>query len=61
MLMRGSVTYFLDGAHTVRSIQACVNWFSEVAEQHEKNARYTSFFVFNFLILPLREKQYEGR
>ncbi|XP_017347799.1 folylpolyglutamate synthase, mitochondrial [Ictalurus punctatus] len=37
-LRRGSVTYFLDGAHTTRSMQACVNWFSEVAAQHEKNA-----------------------
>ncbi|KAB5549106.1 hypothetical protein PHYPO_G00063470 [Pangasianodon hypophthalmus] len=37
-LVRGSVTYFLDGAHTTRSMQACVNWFSEVAVKHEKNA-----------------------
>ncbi|KAM9450941.1 folylpolyglutamate synthase, mitochondrial isoform 1-T1 [Clarias gariepinus] len=36
-LTRGTVTYFLDGAHTTRSMQACVNWFSEVAAQHEKN------------------------
>ncbi|KAF4076937.1 hypothetical protein AMELA_G00202340 [Ameiurus melas] len=37
-LTRGSVTYFLDGAHTTRSMQACVNWFGEVAARHEKNA-----------------------
>lgn len=43
-LKRGSVTYFLDGAHTTRSMQACVSWFSEVAAQHEKNATYVPFF-----------------
>ncbi|XP_051537101.1 folylpolyglutamate synthase, mitochondrial-like isoform X2 [Myxocyprinus asiaticus] len=37
-LKRGPVTYFLDGAHTTRSMQACVRWFNEVATQHEKNA-----------------------
>ncbi|KAI5623715.1 folylpolyglutamate synthase, mitochondrial, partial [Silurus asotus] len=36
-LTHGSVTYFLDGAHTTRSMQACVNWFSEAATQHEKD------------------------
>ncbi|XP_047426356.1 folylpolyglutamate synthase, mitochondrial isoform X2 [Mugil cephalus] len=38
-LRHGAVTYFLDGAHTMRSMQACVNWFKETAAQHEKNAR----------------------
>ncbi|TSK71977.1 Folylpolyglutamate synthase, mitochondrial [Bagarius yarrelli] len=37
-LRRGTVTYFLDGAHTKCSMQACVGWFNEVAAQHEKNA-----------------------
>ncbi|XP_077593294.1 folylpolyglutamate synthase, mitochondrial [Stigmatopora nigra] len=37
MIKHGAVTYFLDGAHTVRSMQACVNWFREVAAQHERN------------------------
>lgn len=59
-LMRGSVTYFLDGAHTMRSMQACVNWFSEVAAQYEKNAMYVSLMFFNFLILPLMGKQNGG-
>ncbi|XP_062867570.1 folylpolyglutamate synthase, mitochondrial [Trichomycterus rosablanca] len=36
-LKRGSIMYFLDGAHTTRSMQACVNWFTEAATQHEKN------------------------
>ncbi|XP_036444710.1 folylpolyglutamate synthase, mitochondrial isoform X1 [Colossoma macropomum] len=36
-LTHGSITYFLDGAHTMRSMQACVSWFSEAAAQHETN------------------------
>lgn len=38
-LKHGAVTYFLDGAHTMRSMQACVHWFREAAVQHERNAR----------------------
>uniref|UniRef100_A0A8D3BK41 Folylpolyglutamate synthase n=1 Tax=Scophthalmus maximus TaxID=52904 RepID=A0A8D3BK41_SCOMX len=37
-LKHGAVTYFLDGAHTLRSMQACVNWFRETAAQHESRA-----------------------
>ncbi|XP_037339946.2 folylpolyglutamate synthase, mitochondrial isoform X1 [Pungitius pungitius] len=37
-LKHGAVTYFLDGAHTMRSMQACVHWFRETAVQHERNA-----------------------
>ncbi|KAM9322437.1 folylpolyglutamate synthase, mitochondrial isoform 2-T2 [Pholidichthys leucotaenia] len=37
-LKHGTVTYFLDGAHTRRSMQACVNWFRETAAQHERKA-----------------------
>uniref|UniRef100_A0A8C4F9D5 Folylpolyglutamate synthase n=1 Tax=Dicentrarchus labrax TaxID=13489 RepID=A0A8C4F9D5_DICLA len=36
-LKHGAVTYFLDGAHTMRSMQACVHWFTETAAQHERN------------------------
>ncbi|XP_071321701.1 folylpolyglutamate synthase, mitochondrial isoform X2 [Trachinotus anak] len=36
-LKHGAVTYFLDGAHTMRSMQACVQWFRETAAQHERN------------------------
>lgn len=38
-LKHGAVTYFLDGAHTMRSMQACLQWFIEAAAQHERNAR----------------------
>ncbi|CAI5666161.1 unnamed protein product [Oreochromis niloticus] len=37
-LKRGAVTYFLDGAHTLHSIQACAQWFRETAAEHERNA-----------------------
>ncbi|KAM9735542.1 folylpolyglutamate synthase, mitochondrial-like [Menidia menidia] len=37
-LKHGALTYFLDGAHTMRSMQACVQWFREAAAQHERNA-----------------------
>uniref|UniRef100_A0A3B3QEZ6 Folylpolyglutamate synthase n=1 Tax=Paramormyrops kingsleyae TaxID=1676925 RepID=A0A3B3QEZ6_9TELE len=34
-LQHGPLTYFLDGAHTTRSILACVDWFREAAAQQE--------------------------
>ncbi|ROJ30623.1 Folylpolyglutamate synthase, mitochondrial [Anabarilius grahami] len=37
-LKHGPVTYFLDGAHTTRSMQACVRWFNEIATHHERSA-----------------------
>uniref|UniRef100_A0AAV2IU98 Folylpolyglutamate synthase n=1 Tax=Knipowitschia caucasica TaxID=637954 RepID=A0AAV2IU98_KNICA len=37
-LKHGPVTYFLDGAHTMRSMLACVQWFKEAAAQHERTA-----------------------
>ncbi|XP_068561782.1 folylpolyglutamate synthase, mitochondrial isoform X2 [Cebidichthys violaceus] len=37
-LKHGAVTYFLDGAHTMRSMQACVHWFRDTAAQHERSA-----------------------
>ncbi|XP_059381867.1 folylpolyglutamate synthase, mitochondrial isoform X2 [Carassius carassius] len=48
-LKHGPVTYFLDGAHTTRSMQACVRWFNEIAPQHERNAggSVVSVLLFN--------------
>ncbi|CAL8386893.1 unnamed protein product [Boreogadus saida] len=37
-LKNGEVTYFLDGAHTRRSMQACVSWFQEAAVRCERSA-----------------------
>ncbi|XP_034531951.1 folylpolyglutamate synthase, mitochondrial-like [Notolabrus celidotus] len=38
ILKREEVTYFLDGAHTMRSMQACADWFNESSAQHERKA-----------------------
>uniref|UniRef100_UPI0037E71760 folylpolyglutamate synthase, mitochondrial-like n=1 Tax=Semicossyphus pulcher TaxID=241346 RepID=UPI0037E71760 len=34
----GAVTYFLDGAHTMRSMQACASWFKETSASRERTA-----------------------
>ncbi|XP_068604904.1 folylpolyglutamate synthase, mitochondrial-like [Brachionichthys hirsutus] len=38
ILKHGAVTYFLDGAHNMLSIQVCVDWFKAVSAQHESGA-----------------------
>ncbi|KAM7416856.1 hypothetical protein PAMA_018772 [Pampus argenteus] len=35
-LRRGSVTYYLDGAHTAASMQACVSWFRQETLQRDQ-------------------------
>ncbi|XP_044188049.1 folylpolyglutamate synthase, mitochondrial-like [Thunnus albacares] len=35
-LRRGSVTYYLDGAHTTASMQACVSWFRQETLQTDQ-------------------------
>lgn len=47
-LKHGVITYFLDGAHTMRSMLACVQWFKETAAQHERNARCSSNHSLTF-------------
>ncbi|KAL3872301.1 hypothetical protein ACJMK2_040234 [Sinanodonta woodiana] len=43
------VTYYLDGAHTLESIQQCVNWFREDAEEEKKvlRKRILKVLIFN--------------
>nr|XP_023696513.1 folylpolyglutamate synthase, mitochondrial-like isoform X2 [Paramormyrops kingsleyae] len=36
ILRHGFLTYYLDGAHTMRSMQACVRWFSQEASSQER-------------------------
>lgn len=36
VLPRGPVTWYLDGAHTTSSIQACVRWFRQAALNQDK-------------------------
>ncbi|CAB1321773.1 unnamed protein product [Coregonus sp. 'balchen'] len=38
-LRHGPVTYYLDGAHTMGSMQACVHWFSQETQQEESSNR----------------------
>lgn len=54
-LKHGPVTYFLDGAHTTRSMLACVSWFSEVASQHERTTGSVSAceFVLHYVCVVL--------
>ncbi|KAG8447748.1 hypothetical protein GDO86_015020 [Hymenochirus boettgeri] len=36
VLQRGPVSYYIDGAHTTNSVNACVRWFRKVALNEEK-------------------------
>ncbi|KAJ8384873.1 hypothetical protein AAFF_G00196810 [Aldrovandia affinis] len=52
-LWHDPITYFLDGAHTTRSMLACVRWFTETAAQHERTAgsRSSLFISTQFSVL----------
>lgn len=39
ILKRGSVTYYIDGAHTIGSIKACVMWFREQSSKEAKSVK----------------------
>ncbi|KAJ8346424.1 hypothetical protein SKAU_G00278250 [Synaphobranchus kaupii] len=47
-LQHDPITYFLDGAHTTRSMLACVRWFSEAAAQQEQTAGVPAVRVLLF-------------
>ncbi|KAF7654675.1 hypothetical protein LDENG_00066690 [Lucifuga dentata] len=36
VLRRGSITYYLDGAHTTASMQACIHWFIQETRQGDQ-------------------------
>ncbi|XP_072287766.1 folylpolyglutamate synthase, mitochondrial isoform X2 [Pyxicephalus adspersus] len=36
VVQRGPISYYIDGAHTNSSVQACVRWFQQVAHNEEK-------------------------
>ncbi|KAM9206790.1 folylpolyglutamate synthase, mitochondrial isoform 1-T1 [Dugong dugon] len=36
VLRRGPLTWYLDGAHTTSSVQACVRWFRQVLQRRER-------------------------
>ncbi|XP_071518800.1 folylpolyglutamate synthase, mitochondrial-like isoform X1 [Panulirus ornatus] len=44
----GPFTYFIDGAHTITSMQACVNWFLKTASHHTPHdAKVYRVLIFN--------------
>ncbi|XP_064649817.1 folylpolyglutamate synthase, mitochondrial-like isoform X2 [Lineus longissimus] len=64
------ITYYLDGAHTSRSIQQCVNWFLDKAweERKELKGKVTKILLFNttgdrqpdVLLEPLLKCNFDG-
>lgn len=49
-IMREQVTYYLDGAHTARSLQACVDWFLEASGEEQRNTKGTVLRILLFNI-----------
>lgn len=39
VLRRGPLTWYLDGAHTSSSVQACVRWFRQALNRHKEPRR----------------------
>ncbi|VTJ58543.1 Hypothetical predicted protein [Marmota monax] len=39
VLRRGPLTWYLDGAHTTSSVQACVRWFRQALQRSERPSR----------------------
>ncbi|RXM99458.1 Folylpolyglutamate synthase, mitochondrial, partial [Acipenser ruthenus] len=39
-IRNGPISYFVDGAHTTRSMLACVRWFREAAAKQERTAEF---------------------
>ncbi|XP_013395674.1 folylpolyglutamate synthase, mitochondrial isoform X2 [Lingula anatina] len=47
-LKQGRITYFLDGAHTPRSIEVCGEWFNKASSRENKeNGRIVRVLLFN--------------
>lgn len=40
-----NITYYLDGAHTIESMQSCVRWFKQKTE----NTLHKKVLIFNLL------------
>lgn len=51
VMVSGPLTFFLDGAHTPVSMQACVDWFLKTAPMHAPQKYGISVQVsFSFLL-----------
>lgn len=42
VLRRGPLTWYLDGAHTTSSMQACVRWFRQALHRRERPSRWAA-------------------
>ncbi|PIK39283.1 putative folylpolyglutamate synthase, mitochondrial-like [Apostichopus japonicus] len=51
-IQRERVTYYLDGAHTARSLQACVDWYIEASGEEDRNSkgRTAKILLFNLKV-----------
>ncbi|XP_054582737.1 folylpolyglutamate synthase, mitochondrial isoform X2 [Eptesicus fuscus] len=47
ILCRGPLTWYLDGAHTSSSVQACVRWFRQALPRHRKRGPEVRVLLFN--------------
>ncbi|KAF6124410.1 folylpolyglutamate synthase [Phyllostomus discolor] len=48
VLRRGSLTWYLDGAHTCSSMQACVRWFRHALHRLEKPSKVSEVCILLF-------------
>ncbi|XP_032113242.1 folylpolyglutamate synthase, mitochondrial isoform X3 [Sapajus apella] len=48
VLRRGPLTWYLDGAHTPSSVQACVRWFRQALQSRERQSSGTEVRVLLF-------------
>ncbi|KAH7727916.1 FolC protein [Aphelenchoides avenae] len=47
ILAKGSITYFLDGAHTPKSLQCCAEWFEDEAKQRDDGTGIIKVLLFH--------------
>ncbi|CAG9534354.1 unnamed protein product [Cercopithifilaria johnstoni] len=48
IIKRGSVTYYLDGAHTPKSLECCMNWFLNEKQRARRSWKYDPFQILLF-------------
>ncbi|KAK6112551.1 bifunctional protein FolC family protein [Brugia pahangi] len=48
IIERGSVTYYLDGAHTPKSLECCMKWFLDENQSARRSWKYDPFMIMLF-------------
>ncbi|KAG8249877.1 hypothetical protein J6590_012189 [Homalodisca vitripennis] len=64
----GSCTYYLDGAHTLESVELCVQWFRQIINKDQNRSSCRYILVFNVtgdrkptdLLVPLMSCQFDS-